>query len=385
MKKLINFYCFCSLVLFSALSFAFSGGTGTQDDPYQISSCSELQSINGSLSSSFILVNDLDCNGFDSGDGKGFMPLGSANYHFHGTLDGNNYTVFNLKINRPDLNNAGLIGYLGLTGTIKNISVVNGSVTGAGYSGGIVGYAQGNGNSSNGVITNLFYQGEVKGGGYLGGVIGYAYTRSVSHSSAIVNVTSSSNLVGGFAGYLSGAEIIDNHVVCTVVTTSSQGTSIGGFAGVHNGGPNQRFDQNFADCEVKGNVHVGGLIGTAQSSNITNSYALGQVTGIENVGGLIGHSSGGSNKVDNSFSAAKVSGTVYVGGLIGRTYEGQFTDSYWDKERSGQSFSAGGTPKTTAEMYQQATYVGWDFNSVWMIDENVNYPHFIIAVNEQAL
>lgn len=365
------------LLLSPSLSFAFVGGSGAENDPYQISTCVELQSIHSNVSLSYLLVNDIDCNGFDFGDGKGFMPLGSSNYNFTGTLDGNNYTVFNLKIDRPDQLNVGLMGYLGLTGSVKNISVRNGSVTGSNYTGGIVGYARGNGNASNGVIANVSYQGNVKGSGNVGGVIGYAYTRTITHSYAEVNVSSNNSVVGGFAGYLSGADIVDNHAVGTVISTYSNASSIGGFAGVHNGGTSRRFEQNFADCEVKGYVHVGGLIGTAQSSNLTNNYALGQVTGTENVGGLVGHSSGGYNIINNNFSAAKVSGVSYVGGLIGRIYEGQVTNSYWDKERSGQAFSAGGTPKTTTEMYQQATYANWDFNNIWFIDEGVNYPHFI--------
>ena len=30
--------------------------------------------------------------------------------------------------------------------------------------------------------------------------------------------------------------------------------------------------------------------------------------------------------------------------------------------------------KTTAEMKQQDTYVGWDFLSIWVIDEDTTYP-----------
>lgn len=42
----------------------FSGlGSGTDVDPYQISSCSDLDNVRYGLSSHFILTQDLDCAG----------------------------------------------------------------------------------------------------------------------------------------------------------------------------------------------------------------------------------------------------------------------------------------------------------------------------------
>jgi len=50
-------------------------------------------------------------------------------------------------------------------------------------------------------------------------------------------------------------------------------------------------------------------------------------------------------------------------------------NSYWDIETSGQSSSDGGEGKTTAEMKQQATFIGWDFTNIWDIIEGVTYPY----------
>ena len=53
------------------------------------------------------------------------------------------------------------------------------------------------------------------------------------------------------------------------------------------------------------------------------------------------------------------------------------TNCFWDTETSGQTTSAGGgTGKTTYEMSQQATFTGWDFTSIWSIDEGSSYPYF---------
>lgn len=48
------------------------------------------------------------------------------------------------------------------------------------------------------------------------------------------------------------------------------------------------------------------------------------------------------------------------------------TNSYWDTQTTGQTSSAGGTGKTTADMKKQVTYDGWD-ESIWKIT-NGQYP-----------
>jgi uncharacterized repeat protein (TIGR01451 family) len=100
------------------------------------------------------------------------------------------------------------------------------------------------------------------------------------------------------------------------------------------------------------------------------------VTGVQDVGGLVGHASTNLSEVYRSYSTGVVSGTTNVGGLLGVDLNNNavIVESYWDTESSGQAGSAGGTGKTTAEMQQQATFVNWDFGDVWAIDEGVSYP-----------
>ena len=78
-----------------------------------------------------------------------------------------------------------------------------------------------------------------------------------------------------------------------------------------------------------------------------------------------------------------VSGNEHVGGLVGG-FGGPVYNSFWDVETSGQSFSAGGTGKTTADMQNTSTFLeaGWDFvdetangtEDIWWIDEGQDYP-----------
>jgi hypothetical protein len=41
--------------------------------------------------------------------------------------------------------------------------------------------------------------------------------------------------------------------------------------------------------------------------------------------------------------------------------------------------SKGGEGKTTAQMKQQATYIDWDFRTIWKIDEGISYPRLLLS------
>ena len=73
------------------------------------------------------------------------------------------------------------------------------------------------------------------------------------------------------------------------------------------------------DVTISGNA-IGGLVGRNVEGTITESVASGAVTGIDNVGGLVGHDRGVSS--GDSISASRASGNVTgsgerVGGLVG--------------------------------------------------------------------
>src|SRR5262249_21253048 len=119
---------------------------------------------------------------------------------------------------------------------------------------------------------------------------------------------------------------------------------------------------------------LGGLIGWLGSAEggamLTDSYASGSVTGTGNwgVGGLAGNIS--QSTINRCYSSGISAPMI---GWSDDYYHSVFASSYWDSTLGGSS-TLGGTPKTTMEMKQQATFVGWDFNAVWTIVENQTYP-----------
>jgi hypothetical protein len=127
------------------------------------------------------------------------------------------------------------------------------------------------------------------------------------------------------------------------------------------------------------NTIAGGLIGRF-AGTLTNSYSRCNVNGDDDIGGLVASAEFAGTSITNCYSTGLValtfSGTSDVGGLL---YFGGFAvaNSFWDTETSGQSTSAGGTGKTTAEMKTASTFTGAGWSSPWYIDatENNGYPN----------
>ena len=145
-----------------------------------------------------------------------------------------------------------------------------------------------------------------------------------------------------------------------------------------------------ANCYFGGNVSgtfsVGGLVGLNGwlygSGMISNCYSTGSVSANELVGGLVGRN---ESAIMNCYATSKVLGIEHVGGLVGANDTGGTTiGSFWDTQTSGQTTSAGGEDKTTAEMQMTSTFLeaGWDFvgetengaEDIWWILEGKDYP-----------
>jgi len=159
------------------------------------------------------------------------------------------------------------------------------------------------------------------------------------------------------------------------VNINAQRNNVGGLVGFNEG---SMINNCYSSGSIIGSGQVGGLVGLSGYGIITNCYSTGSVGGNSTLGGLVGYRYYGT--VSNCYASGSVSGGYwYVGGLVGYDYFGTVTASFWDIDTSGQLTSAGGTPKTTAEMQKMATFAnaGWDFVEVWGIGENQTYPYLL--------
>ena len=76
---------------------------------------------------------------------------------------------------------------------------------------------------------------------------------------------------------------------------------------------------HLADAKVTGNNHVGALVGHITLGIVSHSSSSGTVSGVDNVGGLVGTLYSTRRVVEYSHSSASVTSTgIRVGGLVGR-------------------------------------------------------------------
>jgi hypothetical protein len=109
--KNINFLTFISVLCFSgtAATAQFLGGTGTSENPWQIASVAELDSVRNYPDSNFVLLNDLDfsLSKYDSTKSDTvWVPI----YSFAGSFNGKGHSISNVFINRPSKHNQYLKG-----------------------------------------------------------------------------------------------------------------------------------------------------------------------------------------------------------------------------------------------------------------------------------
>lgn len=79
------------------------------------------------------------------------------------------------------------------------------------------------------------------------------------------------------------------------------------------------------------------------STNISNSYNTGTISGGTNRGGIIAHATAKAN-INKCYNIGKITGKTgnYIGGIIGRAAESNITNSYNKGEITGQGLYVGG-------------------------------------------
>jgi filamentous hemagglutinin family protein len=355
--------------------------TDSSNAPYQIVlNATQLQNINSGLGKNYALGNSIDLGGIAN-----FNPLGTGITPYAGTFDGLNFTLSNISINRGTTNYVGLFGVNG--GTIRNVAMADGSVTGGAYVGSLVGINNGtigNVNAStavsgyshvgglagdnNGSIGNAYATGAVSASGdYLGGLVGASY--GTINNAYATGAATGKGYVGGLVGYQSSTSTISNASASGAVTGS--GDYIGGLVGASFG----KIDSAYATGTVTGHNDVGGLVGYSDgSSTISNTYAMGAASGNSTVGGLVGASFG---KIDTAYATGSVTGSSFAGGLVGYNNGGApISNAYWNTQTTGQSGSSGGgTGLTTAQL--EAALPGGFSSSVWGNAGNQSTPYLL--------
>lgn len=316
-----------------------------------VEDASQLQAIDTNLSGKYALKNSIDAIGTkDLDGGKGFKPLGSDREDgFTGTFDSLDFHIFDLTINRSDMDNVGLFSKT-KDAILNNVTLVGGKITGQNNVGTLVGSA------TNTTITGAVNSAAVVGVANVGGLVG---TGGVTLKDAVNmgDITGTDNAVGGLAGNLTNGTVSGNSYNIGNVggpDDTNQPYDVGGLVGVANGSAlgNEKAKDGiiYNGLTVKGKYNVGGIAGRLENSTLQNAEnrsaikATGFTTEsyvyqgagysstnnpkvqVSNVGGLVGISTGNTfTNVTNlgDVSSAMGKGNDYydggnVGGIVGR-------------------------------------------------------------------
>ena len=173
--------------------------------------------------------------------------------------------------------------------------------------------------------------------------------------------------VGLFGRIDSGGVILNVHIQGANITGENM---IGILAGQNDG----TIEYSSTDGEVGGDGNfAGGLVGRlSDHGSISNSYSMAAVEGNEHIGGLVGHAEV-ETTILHSYSISIVTGEEHLGTLIG-SGSGDVRNSYWNEETNGTMGSAGGTPLTSDQFENEASFVDWDFDEVWEMSDTEKRP-----------
>jgi len=247
---------------------------------------------------------------------------------FGGTLEGLGNQILNLtvQVSQGRHSYAGLVSVL--SGTVRDIGLANANIsTTFGLAGVIAAY------SPSGTIIHASASGTVTAGGKdssAGGLVGEDLGPITDSSAGVtVEAAHAGGLVGRNEGYIS---------LCRATGSVSASTNAGGLVGWNLArGISQSYAAGSATAIQEG-ASAGGLVGMNQSNAwIRESYATGPATGnVPNTqaGGLVG-----VNKLKGNIQRTYSTGFVSVvsgpaGGLIGVDRVG-VDIAYWDLDTSG--------------------------------------------------
>jgi hypothetical protein len=384
-------------LIIAALTVGMTGYGGScvvnpPSEDIEIQDWYDLDAVRDNLSGNHILLNDLDSTtagyeelaGPDGNEGIGWLPIGTENDAFAGSLDGQGYEIRDPFIISSGLSHAGVFGFVDEGGQIEDIGVVDADVFGDEVAGGLVGVC-------NGTVINSYSAASVDSHDCAGGLVGLCYgTVTDSYSTGIVTSDASA---GGLVGWSYGI-VSNSYATCTVIggfiavggllglndgtvtnsystgNVTGYGPAIGGLVGSNGwsdghsnslgtvsdsystgsvtgeddaGGlvglnwPESIVSNSYATGNVDGRREIGGLVG-GSAGTVTDSYSIGNVTGEADVGGMVGANYG---IVSNSYSTGSVTGDSSVGGLVGLIDEGDLSNSYSTGNVTGDEYAGG--------------------------------------------
>jgi type II secretory pathway pseudopilin PulG len=266
-----------------------------------------------------------------------FTPISNSEIT---SFDGSGLSIRNLTVGSTStFSKAGLFGEFA-GGTLSNIRLVNASITGGTYTGGLLGYCNHNLTIDNAalyvddVANAATYQ--VRGSRYVGGLVAYCRNLVISNSFAAPGSLSggaSNGAMGGLVAYCDGGA--SNISRCYANSTISSNTSpiMGGLVGYFGG---TRIQNSYAlgNLSSASSQYYAGFVGSSSDAVYTNCYAAATFDGA------------GASTTPYGFSASNLQQLTNCVSLQQNTYE----------------YS---TPNSTVPIISYAALTTWTGGTAW--------------------
>ena len=285
-------FLFMILSLLSHETFAqFSGlGSGTADDPYQITNGDDLFDMRNKPEAYYILMNDIDLTEWIAEDNpdQGWLPIPN----FNGYFDGNNKTIRGLFINRPTTDNVGLFQTCKAK-EIKNLMIMEPRIIGKDDVGTISGTLQ-----QAYVHRVTIINPQVKGNDHVGGLSG---------SIAVINKYFDNVVLGG-------------NIEGNLGVGGLYGNTLSSFGGHHYNVVGYGIVRCYSSANVKATKYAGGIVGRVKTHYyvVTNQYSGIKKEYIQ---------SGGIHQCRFS---GRVEAQTHAGAIVGDTYSDKYTGTASD-------------------------------------------------------
>ena len=213
---------FVPMAAFAAEAPLFGGGTGTQQDPWLITSQADLIALAEFLNSGNAETFDTEnagvgnCHGYyfkQTADidltGVTWEPIGySGDYYFAGNYDGDGHTISNAtstgKNDAQGYATAGIFGWVAF-GSVENLHVKNANFVATGqnnysYVGGIAGVCYESSIKNCSVVDSSMESKRDENNNCAGSIVGYSYNGTFEKCAAENNRVTSMAYAGGFVG-----------------------------------------------------------------------------------------------------------------------------------------------------------------------------------------
>jgi hypothetical protein len=354
-------------------------GSGTEEDPFQISSVWQLELIGTNeygytMEAHYIMTSDIDLkDGGYERDVKSWVPIGKQNglnRKFSGVFDGDGYTIYNLYIeSTAGTEKWGLFQETNIDSVVKNIHLDGVYVKVSGFRiAGLIGYAKGF--VYNVSVTNAHIE-QTAGEGQVGSIIGAFYdTGTLFRAESDATVIAVGRRVGGLVGAATTNNGFDTvRIYDSKFTGSVTGNDVTArqYGGILGAGTGVIVERVFSNATVSGVRQVGGIVGYVEG--------LGTITAIIRdavYAGTLVNASGSDGSTTIAIGLILGDASITKGPFeVINTYAN--SDAIYTLVEANSSRHHHGTPISetslmSIDFYQQQLGT-WNFTNIWNISE----------------